>query len=557
MLPVEQPFKTYTGLDGKPLENGFVYFGRPNENPITAPVTVYWDAAGTIPAAQPLRTVGGYIMRAGTPANVFFDGAYSELVQDAKHRQVFYARTSEEFSIVTAVRSFITSLSAAAGSALIGFIQAGVGAIKRTVQDRLRDEVSVFDFMTPEQIEDVRARTLAVDVTDAMQAARDYIAQTRKRLVFPPGAYKYSKSPNWAIHHAQVVFEGDVLLRYTGVGDAVILDASADDAVTFIKGLCYAVRFGWGNGPTVEALATAGHGYFVRSCHHAKIGGRVRGCGSASAGLRVDFAVCSEFSVVVSGNQDGWYQGAKPQYGYFLTRRNAGETTSYCSFANMIVEGPSIGVQLEATLGNVFLGGTSEACSKYGVYAAPSAAQDRFVGTDFEVNGIADVYDLGTSLVLESCDSYTNTTLGSTSRNATIRGGRFSKVLIDTGCVRATVQDIVFNRFSDGSTLTDAGTDTLLDNCRNAGPNTTFLSGKQAVNTVTINSGALGVIAITVPGARLGDFVQIAFDGGSIGAMVSWGVINSPGLVTAYTLNNTGAAVTVPAGNWRATVSRR
>lgn len=43
MLPVESPFKTYTGLDGKPLNNGYVYFGLPNQNPITAPVTVYWD----------------------------------------------------------------------------------------------------------------------------------------------------------------------------------------------------------------------------------------------------------------------------------------------------------------------------------------------------------------------------------------------------------------------------------------------------------------------------------------------------------------------------------
>ena len=76
MLPVEAPFKTYTGLDGKPLNNGYVYFGAANENPIVSPITVYWDVAGSIPAAQPLRTVNGYIMRAGTPANVFCDTDY-------------------------------------------------------------------------------------------------------------------------------------------------------------------------------------------------------------------------------------------------------------------------------------------------------------------------------------------------------------------------------------------------------------------------------------------------------------------------------------------------
>lgn len=110
MLPVEQPFKTYTGLDGKPLNNGYVYFGQPNKDPIAYPVTVYWDAAGTLPAAQPLRTVNGYIMNAGTPANVFFDGAYSELVNDSKARQVAYARTSDDFSVVTYVRDQVQQL---------------------------------------------------------------------------------------------------------------------------------------------------------------------------------------------------------------------------------------------------------------------------------------------------------------------------------------------------------------------------------------------------------------------------------------------------------------
>jgi len=147
MLPVEQPFKTYTGLDGKPLNNGYVYFGQPNQDPITHPVEVYLDADGTMPAGQPLRTVNGYIVtESGSPTNVFFDGAYSELVRDSKQRQVFYARTSEEFSIALAVSTFLENVDSAVGSSLIGFIQAGAGAVKRTVQDKLRETISVADF---------------------------------------------------------------------------------------------------------------------------------------------------------------------------------------------------------------------------------------------------------------------------------------------------------------------------------------------------------------------------------------------------------------------------
>lgn len=118
MLPVEQPFKTYTGLDGKPLNNGYVYIGQVGQDPIAHPVTVFWDAAGTLPAAQPLRTVNGYIVNdASAPANVFYNAAFSELVQDSKLRQVFYAPTSTDFSIATYVQGF----SGADGASLIGY----------------------------------------------------------------------------------------------------------------------------------------------------------------------------------------------------------------------------------------------------------------------------------------------------------------------------------------------------------------------------------------------------------------------------------------------------
>lgn len=110
MLPVEQPFKTYTGLDGMPLDDGYVWFGLPNQNPQTAPITVYWDSDSTIPALQPLRTVNGYIIRAGTPANVFYGGDYSEAVFDSKGQPVFYAPDSSDFSVVSAINSFLTGV---------------------------------------------------------------------------------------------------------------------------------------------------------------------------------------------------------------------------------------------------------------------------------------------------------------------------------------------------------------------------------------------------------------------------------------------------------------
>jgi hypothetical protein len=146
MLPIESAFKVYADLNGNPLDDGYIYFGMPNQNPITAPVTVYWDPAGTQPAAQPLRTQNGYIIRSGTPANVFYSGTYSQIVNDKNGLQIYYARNSDDYSISNSLTSFITSLASSVGSSLVGFIQSGVGAVLRTVQAELRDRVTVKQF---------------------------------------------------------------------------------------------------------------------------------------------------------------------------------------------------------------------------------------------------------------------------------------------------------------------------------------------------------------------------------------------------------------------------
>jgi hypothetical protein len=163
MLPVESALKAFTGLNGLPLNNGYIYFGVANQNPITSPITVYWDAAGTQPAVQPLRTINGYIVRHGTPANVFVGSSYSELVQDSAGRQVYFARTSDDFSIATVVLNFLASLIASGGSALISFLQAGVGAVVMTVEAKLRQTVNVNDFgaVGDGSVDDVAAITAA------------------------------------------------------------------------------------------------------------------------------------------------------------------------------------------------------------------------------------------------------------------------------------------------------------------------------------------------------------------------------------------------------------
>lgn len=82
MYATKQPYQVYTDKNGKPLENGKLFYGFANQDPEIYPQTVYWDAAGTIPASQPIRTIGGYPVYNGSPAIVYCNNFYSVTARD-------------------------------------------------------------------------------------------------------------------------------------------------------------------------------------------------------------------------------------------------------------------------------------------------------------------------------------------------------------------------------------------------------------------------------------------------------------------------------------------
>jgi len=89
---IVSPFPFFTDTTGAPLEGGYIFIGQSNLNPETAPVNVFWDAALTIPAAQPVRTVGGYPSRQGTPSRFYSStDTYSITVRNKNRALVFSA----------------------------------------------------------------------------------------------------------------------------------------------------------------------------------------------------------------------------------------------------------------------------------------------------------------------------------------------------------------------------------------------------------------------------------------------------------------------------------
>ena len=85
MLQINNPFEQYFDVDGSPLNNGSIYIGIAGQNPETNPLQVYFDDSLSIPAAQPLKTSNGYLMRAGTATRSYTDQEnYSITVKKSK-----------------------------------------------------------------------------------------------------------------------------------------------------------------------------------------------------------------------------------------------------------------------------------------------------------------------------------------------------------------------------------------------------------------------------------------------------------------------------------------
>lgn len=97
VLSVNPPYPIFSETDGQPLENGYIWIGTVNLDPQINPISVYWDSAKTIPAAQPIRTLGGYPVYNGTPARIYVGSDYSIRVMDNNGNLVYSSLNDNAF----------------------------------------------------------------------------------------------------------------------------------------------------------------------------------------------------------------------------------------------------------------------------------------------------------------------------------------------------------------------------------------------------------------------------------------------------------------------------
>lgn len=129
--PITAPFQQFWDRNGDPLQNGYIYIGTANLDAQANPITVYWDAAGTIAASQPIRTLNGYPVWNGTAANIYVAATDCSIkLLDKNGTLVVSKPTSRD-------QEFANNMI---------FVQSGTGAVAETVQTKLRQSVTAKDF---------------------------------------------------------------------------------------------------------------------------------------------------------------------------------------------------------------------------------------------------------------------------------------------------------------------------------------------------------------------------------------------------------------------------
>lgn len=96
---------------------------------------------------------------------------------------------------------------------MIGYMPAGTGAVATIVQAKLREAVSVFDFMTEAQIADVASGAGTIDVTTQIKKAQTYCGKTNE-LTWPAGSYKITQQ---LIQEGFWRAQGEVILKFSGL----------------------------------------------------------------------------------------------------------------------------------------------------------------------------------------------------------------------------------------------------------------------------------------------------------------------------------------------------
>lgn len=231
-LSIQPTYPIFTDIDGQPLEDGFVWIGQANLDPQVNPINIFWDAALTIPAGQPIRTLGGYPSNSGTPARLYVNSDYSIRVMNKNGSVVYSAPAATERYSEAVVNT---------NAANVVYDPAGTGAVATTVQAKLRETVSVLDFGADP--------TGVADSTTAIQDAINAVVASGGVVYFPAGTYNYT--PNATFN---ITISGDGLTLKGDIGRSFIKTDFNGLAFNVVTNFRASINFLGSDGLNIEGL---------------------------------------------------------------------------------------------------------------------------------------------------------------------------------------------------------------------------------------------------------------------------------------------------------------
>ncbi len=181
---------------------------------------------GDLGYLPPVAYASGISLTLSTQTVEYGGEVYAPKVSALPFTTTTWAADSAKLRLIQGVTA--VDLAASGGAAKVGYMPTGTGAVATTAQSKLRESVSVFDFMTTAEISDVRNGTLALDLTAPLQAA---IASGATVINWPAGKYKITgqlvgdaESQKWigdgpgASYNAPTASEGTTIVCVGSLG---------------------------------------------------------------------------------------------------------------------------------------------------------------------------------------------------------------------------------------------------------------------------------------------------------------------------------------------------
>jgi hypothetical protein len=172
------PKMQFFSANGVPLVGGKLYTYSAGTN---SPLATYTDSTGATSNTNPI------ILDSRGEANVWLGvGSYKMILRDSADALIW---TVDNILGAPSSNAALVALAASNGSSLVGFIQSGTGAVATTVQAKLRETFSAFDYMSSAEISAVQAYSYSTNVTTALQNAINQAFAANADLFVPAGGY--------------------------------------------------------------------------------------------------------------------------------------------------------------------------------------------------------------------------------------------------------------------------------------------------------------------------------------------------------------------------------